>query len=277
MQCAAKVATSTTETATWTSTSAIVITAGLHLSPAGATPVGSAVTQGGISNGTTIAVDPTANGDLLVAFLGVGSGNANGVTVGLSGGGVSSWSTAVGGYDAVSENECTVQYGVINSTGSSNITASLASGGARQIVVQQFTIGVPATWVVGPTSFTRTSLIPSLSPTVAGLWLTAAIIQGGTPVFTSTWQQFLSNYVGADTFAGYSAVGPGPGTVQPAVSGASSIENWATCMINGTPIPYVPSGRKIYSQAMNRGANFMRRANGLLTPKEGLVLPRLAL
>jgi hypothetical protein len=60
---------------------------------------------------------------------------------------------------------------------------------------------------------------------------------------------------------------------------ASANSNTAVCglvLTPGTP-PYAPLGRSIYSQAVNRGANFMRRANGLLTPREGLVLPRLAL
>lgn len=135
--------------------------------------VGGAVTANG-SGLTTLAVNPTAIGDLLVVAA---NWSASGPAItGISGGGVTVWFS--GGTDVESGvASVAIYYGIITSVGAATLTVGFSpsnAGIATRITAQQFSIGQPAQWTLDKTggslnTVNSTTLSwPSLVPTQAG-------------------------------------------------------------------------------------------------------------
>ena len=205
----------------------------------GITPVGSLATGGGTgpSSPTSLSVDPQTVGDLMI--LGVEVSNSTPPTISeVSGGGVSSWSRAVGDDDTTyTQDDLEIWEGVVTSTGPStiNIAASGFSDG-DDLLAQEFAAGAGAVWSVDTSgkvtgtsnaNFNYPSLTPSGSSELYWGMGTAInstnLLGGGTPGvnYIETGLECIS-LTAEDTDTS--------STLAPAVSNSSGSGNWETAV-----------------------------------------------
>ncbi len=140
-------------------------------SPGAISAVGTLTTTSG-TGATTISVDPTTAGDMLVVSI-LDTGTPT-VTA-LSGGGVTAWTKAVGAGSGFDDE---IWYGKVTTPGTATITATWSGSVASDVTeysAREFTAGLGAstTWSVdhtGTQSNTTSSTItyPSLSPSATG-------------------------------------------------------------------------------------------------------------
>jgi hypothetical protein len=141
------------------------------------TPVGSAAHASGVAL-KTLAVSPTAAGDVLV--LEVGNPSTTQVTA-VSGGGVATWVKVVD-INSLTPVDVSLWFGTITVVGAATITITSAAAGVITFHCQQFTAGGPVAWsmdtVTGTTGGMSTSgNYPPVSPSSVGeLFIGAAFV-----------------------------------------------------------------------------------------------------
>ena len=144
------------------------------------TPVGSAANASGTAL-KTLAVSPTAAGDVLV--LEVGNPSTTQVTA-VSGGGVATWVKVVDSNSATPA-DVSLWFGTITSVGAATITITSAAAGVITFHCQQFTAGGPVAWSMDTVTLTASGTstsgnYPSVSPSSAGeLFIGASNAAGG--------------------------------------------------------------------------------------------------
>lgn len=152
------------------------------------------------SGATTLAVNPTAAGDLLIAVTNIGDTHGAHATA-LSGGGVASW-RQLGPSMRATGSTIGLWMGVVETAGPSTITATLTAGSVvNMYCAQQFTGAT--TWTVDHTgSKTNTSSAtmswPTLAPTSPDELYVGA---GDTSLYGPTAGTQTAGYVLAPTYA----------------------------------------------------------------------------
>jgi hypothetical protein len=131
-----------------------------------------AFTQAGSTTQATLAVSPTAIGDIFCLFTVSQTSTISATSV--SGGGVTTWNSVIGPFASTpSSNNYRLWYGVITATGASTITVTWSSAvNGAEIGAQQFhsTVG---TFLVDTSNTlenasSTTVNFPSLTPVVSG-------------------------------------------------------------------------------------------------------------
>ena len=264
------------------------------------TAVGSlAATSGSGTNvsSLTLAVSPTAIGDVLVLFAGdcgyhntlhpAYSTNDTPVS-GVSGGGVTTWNKLVG--NGVGTNDGTdseIWWGVITATGAQTISVNWSAPNSYQaLVAQQFHSSTAGTWTAGSVTLsttvaeTLTSFTAITAPLAGQLYLGAQANLSINETITLTGGM-AGEYPGGGTSGSviyaYN-LSPGTSAQTPSWPSGSGEPTYTDAQVAGflyTAAPSSPTRPRVYSQAVQRAANWMKRESGLLSPESGLI-PRAA-
>ncbi len=141
--------------------------------PSKVIPVGSMRSNNGVAL-TTLAVNPTTAGDILVLAT-ASYGNSDLVTA-VSGGGVTTWTELIYALPSGSgaEGSTSLWWGVITSPGPSTITITTSTTYFNFLVCQQFTMGGAGVWTADgsaastSTAFALSGTMPSVTPSTTG-------------------------------------------------------------------------------------------------------------
>ena len=139
--------------------------------PSKVIPVGSMRSNNGLAL-TTLAVNPTTAGDILVLATAT-YGNSDLVTA-VSGGGVTTWTELIYALPSGGEGSTSLWWGVITSPGPSTITITTLAPYFNFLVCQQFTMGGAGVWTAdGSAASTSTAsalsgTMPSVTPSTTG-------------------------------------------------------------------------------------------------------------
>ena len=141
--------------------------------PSKVIPVGSMRSNNGLAL-TTLAVNPTTAGDILVLATAT-YGNSDLVTA-VSGGGVTTWTELIYALPSGSgaEGSTSLWWGVITSPGPSTITITTSAPYFNFLVCQQFTMGGAGVWTADGSAastsvaFEVSGTMPSVTPSTTG-------------------------------------------------------------------------------------------------------------
>ena len=139
--------------------------------PSKVIPVGSMRSNNGYLL-TTLAVNPTTAGDILVLAT-ASYGNSDLVTA-VSGGGVTTWTELIYALPSGGEGSTSLWWGVITSPGPSTITITTLATYFNFLVCQQFTMGGAGVWTADgsaastSTAFEVSGTMPSVTPSTTG-------------------------------------------------------------------------------------------------------------
>jgi hypothetical protein len=157
-----------------------------------------------------VPVSPQSTGDILVLTV-MAQYATTPQVASVSGGGVSSWSKAVASIGNSEQFDIEVWWGVVTSTGSSNINVAYTGSVPAyvELMAQEFAAGHGVTWSLGTTggsvSTTQTVTFPALTASSAGqLYVGYAAVPGSatpgsTPGFTYDAPTGLGNVFLYDT------------------------------------------------------------------------------
>lgn len=181
-----------------------------------------------ISSTLSTTVSPTAIGDVLVVSGGCSASLGGNFFTGISGGGVTTWNTAIG--QVLSPNgDSEIFWGVVTATGSSTLIVTTSNGaGGLTLCIQQF--NGPSSWSADGTNVdTGTSAsgnYPSLTPSTSGeLYVGCLYIPSNTFNSDPTGSTSGFTYVDFSTAGGGIFQNMGLFTYKVSTSGAAS-PNW---------------------------------------------------
>ena len=260
----------------------------------------SQVVTGGVynSSGFSIAITPTGVGNLVAFLVTIAESNAlTSPDPPATLPGVTTLNRVV-----ISSGQAWLFWGVVSSTAATTFTLSSSTTQNWYIGVGYEFTGTGTTWVLdvsGVTALSSTSSFSlSLTPTVPGLgmvaWLDSVANPNTAPAVSFTAKDgYAINLAGgfiqrthlsSHYYAGGAAlsnVAIASGTTILTASDSSADFSWTYngnfmgalfYMTSATPAPTRP---RIYSQAVQRAANWMKRESGLWSPESGLI-PRAA-
>ncbi|MGP8179653.1 MAG: YncE family protein, partial [Acidimicrobiales bacterium] len=180
--------------------------------PSKVIPVGSMLSNNGVAL-TTLAVNPTTAGDILVLAT-ASYGNSDLVTA-VSGGGVTTWTELIYALPSGGDGQTSLWWGVITSPGPSTITITTSATYFNFLVCQQFTMGGAGIWTADVVSALAVGTHPySIAIDPAGAY--AYVANYGGTVTKINLSTFL-------TVGSALTVGTGPYSIAIAPSGATSI------------------------------------------------------
>jgi hypothetical protein len=139
--------------------------------PSKVIPVGSMRSNNGVAL-TTLAVNPTTAGDILV--LATASYGYSDLVTAVSGGGVTTWTELIYALPSGGEGSTSLWWGVITSPGPSTITITTLATYFNFLVCQQFTMGGAGVWTADgsaastSTAFEVSGTMPSVTPSTTG-------------------------------------------------------------------------------------------------------------
>ena len=168
--------------------------------PSKVIPVGSMWSNNGGAL-TTLAVNPTTAGDILVLAT-ASYGNSDLVTA-VSGGGVTTWTELIYALPSGGEGQTSLWWGVITSPGPSTITITTSATYFNFLVCQQFTMGGAGIWTADVVS----PLAVGLSPIAIAIDSTSTFAYVANNVGNSVTKINLSTFA---TVGSALAVGSSP-------------------------------------------------------------------
>jgi hypothetical protein len=198
------------------------------------TAVGSAAT----GSGTSLAVDPTAVGDVLVLWASSQDLAGPAPVTAVSGGGVTTWVELISympTYYGVS-----IWFGRITTSGPGTIAVT-TSGSVEELAAQQFSVGTPATWAADGSGASAISgaasgYYPSVTPSASGeLYLGAAQLyhEGGGSTAGFVYTNSAPSSSEATQFV-YNLSAPSPSA--PAWTAVSGGTSWlVSALLAATP------------------------------------------
>jgi hypothetical protein len=220
------------------------------------TAVGSAAT----GSGTSLAVDPTAVGDVLVLWASSQDLAGPAPVTAVSGGGVTTWVELISympTYYGVS-----IWFGRITTSGPGTIAVT-TSGSVEELAAQQFSVGTPATWAADGSGASAISgaasgYYPSVTPSASGeLYLGAAQLyhEGGGSTAGFVYTNSAPSSSEATQFV-YNLSAPSPSA--PAWTAVSGGTSWlVSALLAATP-------QNVYgTAAVTLGALSLTVANAL--------------
>lgn len=137
----------------------------------------------------TLAVHPTAVGDLIVLAGAAGDNGFRGTET-VSGGGVTTW-TLIDGILSTGPISTMMWFGVVTTAGASTITVTGGSAATATLFAQQFSVGIPAIWSLdtlgtffafsgGSATSGPYATVPMTPAGPSELCVGAAVLPGGT-------------------------------------------------------------------------------------------------